>query len=116
MIYIGHLGSRLTHSVTGADALKMIDVHRLLIRSLGRARTGPALHNQSSANQGSEMKMKLCNVPPFAMIMAGTVPAIILNYIFWPDAHWLGKMALLMVCGATAEMTRRHLCEKDGQS
>ena len=62
------------------------------------------------------MKMKLCNVPPFAMIMAGTVPAIILNYIFWPDAHWLGKMALLMVCGATAEMTRRHLCEKDGQS
>ena len=26
----------------------------------------------------------------------------------------LGKAR--MVCGATAEMTRRHLCEKDGQS
>ena len=60
--------------------------------------------------------MKLCNIPSFLTIMAGTVPAVMINYVFWPDAHWLGKMALIMVFGATAEMTRRHLCEKDGQS
>ena len=55
MIYIGHLGSGLTHSATDADALQMIDVYRLLIRSPGRARTGPTLHNISSANKACQL-------------------------------------------------------------